>query len=96
VSRRFRTQLKLTFHLIADERHEAADHYGIPISHVDPRAWSYPDGFIQPAAFALVREREIFRFVQKPRLLNLAGATGRPPPEKLLAALRKKGATEVP
>jgi peroxiredoxin len=78
----------IPFRLLSDEDHAAADLYGIPIARKHPKAWSYKDGFIQPAVFVFHGEREIFRFVQKPGMMNLWGAAGRPQPAQILDIIR--------
>ena len=80
----FRDKLEIPFVLLADEDHRVADLYGVPISRRHPKAWSYRDGFIQPAIFAYGGEDELFTFVQWPGITNLWGAAGRPTPEQVL------------
>ena len=79
--------MKIDFDLLSDEDHAIADLYKIPIQSVHPKAKDYQDGFIQPAVFVFRGEEEIFTFIQKPKILNLWGATGRPSPEQILEAV---------
>ena len=87
---RFKKRLGIPFRLLSDEDHAIADRYEIPISRRHPKAWSYKDGFIQPAVFAYRGDDEVFRFVQSPKLRNLWGASGRPRPDQVVAILRQK------
>ncbi len=88
-SREFRRNLGLTMPLISDEENETADYYGIPVRYQSPRARVYPNGYVQPAAFIFVGNRETFRFIQRPGFFNAGGAFGRPGPKKLLRRLRR-------
>ncbi len=67
-----------------------ADRFAIPISRFHPKAWSYQDGFIQPAVFAYRGEEPIYFFMADPRVTNLFGAAGRPTAEQVLEALRPR------
>ena len=87
---RFRGRLDIPFPLLSDEDHAVADLYGIPISRKQPSARKYSDGFIQPAVFVYRGEEELYRFIQKPNMLNLWGAARRPTPEQVLEALRTR------
>jgi peroxiredoxin len=75
--------------LLSDEAHRVADAYALPISRGQPKARSYPDGFIQPAVFVFAGEEALFSFVQRPAMLNLWGAARRPEPAQVLAAVRQ-------
>ena len=85
---RFRKELglDLRLRLVADEEHVTAEHYGIGVSYRSPRKQVYPNGFNQPAIFAFCGEREVFRFVQQPGVLNLGGAAFRPTVKRVLRA----------
>ncbi len=74
--------------MLSDEDHAVGDQFGLPVSRKHPAARQYGDGFIQPGFFAYRGEREVFRFVQQPKLLNGFGAMRRPGPEELLESLR--------
>jgi peroxiredoxin len=86
-NQRFRKKMKIDFDLLSDEDHAIADRYTIPIQRVHPKANDYQDGFIQPAVFVFRGEEEIFSFIQKPTILNLWGASGRPTPDQILEAV---------
>ncbi len=68
-------------------RHEVADRYGVPISRRHWQARNYADGFIQPALFAYRGEKPLYRWITRPRLLNLFGAARRPAPRAVIAAI---------
>jgi len=98
-NRSFRQKMSIpaAWPLLSDEDHGAADRFGIPIARKHPKAWGYPDGFIQPAVFVYRGEEELFRFVQKPSMLNLWGAARRPTPRQVLdevAPRLREGAPE--
>jgi hypothetical protein len=76
--------------LASDEDHAVADQYGIAISRKHPKATSYQDGFIQPAVLVYRGEEPVYRFVQKPGMLNLWGAARRPEPAEVVCELRAK------
>ena len=83
-------KMKIDFDLLSDEDHAIADLYNIPIQRVHPKAKDYQDGFIQPAVFGFSGEDEIFSFIQKPTVLNLWGAAGRPSPQQILEAVQER------
>ena len=87
-NRSFREKHSIPFTLLSDEDHAVADRYRIPIGRKHPKAWSYKDGFVQPAVFAYKAEEEVFTFVQTPKMTNLWGAARRPEPEQVLEAIR--------
>ena len=86
---RFRKKMKIDFELLSDVDHAVADAHGIPIQRIHPKARNYEDGFIQPAIFAYRGEEEIYKFIQKPKILNLWGASGRPNPDEVLHKIEK-------
>jgi peroxiredoxin len=84
----FREKLKIPFPLLSDEDHAVADLFGIPIQRkIHPATKKYKDGFIQPAVFVYRGDREVFTFVQKPKMTNLWGAARRPTPAQVLDAV---------
>ena len=87
-NRSFREKYDIPFQLLTDRDHAIADTYGIPISRKHPAARRYPDGFIQPAVLGFAGEKEIYNFIQKPKMMNLWGAARRPTPAQVLAAVR--------
>lgn len=87
---KWKGKLSIPWTLLSDEDHAVADQFGIPISRGHPKAWSYKDGFIQPAVFVYRGEEELFKFIQIPKFTNLWGAARRPEPEQVLAAVRPK------
>ena len=89
-NRRFRERMQIDFPLISDEDHAIADRYEVPISRKHPKALSYRDGFTQPAIFGYRGEEEVFRFIQKPGMLNLWGAARRPTSQQVLDAIRPR------
>ena len=89
-NRRFQQKLAIPFPLLSDEDHAVADRYGIPISRKHPKAWSYQDGFIQPAVLVYQGEAPVYTFVQQPSMLNLWGAARRPTPREVLDVVREK------
>ncbi|MCA8920362.1 MAG: redoxin domain-containing protein [Planctomycetes bacterium] len=89
-NRRFQQKLAIPFPLLSDEDHAVADRYGIPISRKHPKAWSYQDGFIQPAVLVYKGEAPVYTFVQQPSMLNLWGAARRPTPREVLDVVREK------
>lgn len=89
VSRRFRERLGLRLPLISDEQLVTATHYDLPISYRSPRAFTYPNGFNQPAALAYHGSRQVFRWIQRPAFWNLQGASLRPPPRRVLRVMRR-------
>ncbi len=86
-SRKWRTEWAIPFVMLSDPDHAIADRYAIAISRRHPTARKYRDGFIQPAILAYRGEEEIYRFIAVPGLMNLYGATGRPSPGEILAAI---------
>ncbi|RME76067.1 MAG: hypothetical protein D6776_01920 [Planctomycetota bacterium] len=88
-NRRFRERLAIPYPLLSDRTHEVADRYGVPISRRHWQARNYPDGFIQPALFAFDGERPLYRWITRPRLLNLFGAARRPEPAAVLEAIER-------
>lgn len=91
-NRRFRDKLSIpaSWPLLSDEDHAVADRYQIPISRKHPKAWSYQDGFIQPAVLVYRGEQPIYTFVQQPSMLNLWGAARRPEPPEVLNVVREQ------
>jgi len=89
-NRRFRAKQGFDFALLSDRDHAVADRYGIPISRRHWQAKHYPDGFIQPAVLVFRGESCLFSFIQKPGMLNLWGAAGRPKPEQVFAEIRSQ------
>lgn len=89
-SRRFLERRRLPFKALSDEDHRVADRFAIPISRYHPKAWTYQDGFIQPAIFAYRGEEPIYVEIADPKLSNLFGAARRPTAEQVLEAIRPK------
>jgi peroxiredoxin len=89
-SRRFKAKRGVPFRCLSDEDHRVADRFAIPIGRWHPKAWTYQDGFIQPAVFAFKGDAPIFTFIAEPRLTNLFGAAGRPSAEAILAGLEPR------
>lgn len=89
-NRRFREKMAVpaSWPLLSDEDHAVADRYQIPISRKHPKAWSYQDGFIQPAVLVYKGEEPVYTFVQQPSMLNLWGAARRPEPREVLEVVR--------
>jgi peroxiredoxin len=85
---RERLSIPAEWPLLSDEDHRVADLYELPISRVLSKAHGYADGYIQPAVFVFRGEEALFTFVQRPAMLNLWGAAGRPEPEQVLATVR--------
>lgn len=91
---RARSNVDSSFLLVSDRNHTVGDPLGVYVARRShPRAFSYPDGFMQPAVFAYAGEEEIFRAVQKPGILNLWGAARRPTAKQVLEAIRPRLAT---
>ena len=88
---KFRTTMRLPeeWPLLSDVDHAVADQYTIPISRKHPQSKKYADGFIQPAVFVYGKDEPMFTFIQKPGMMNLWGASGRPSPKQVVAAVRK-------
>lgn len=83
-NQKFRSRHEIPFLVLSDEMAEVAPQYQIPLSKKHPKAYSYSNGFIQPAVFVYRGEEEVFRFIQEPKMTNLWGAARRPQPEDIL------------
>jgi peroxiredoxin len=92
-SKRYRDKRQVPFTILSDEDHRVADRFAVPISRFHPKAWTYHDGFIQPAVFAYKAEAPIYFFVADPKVTNLFGAAGRPSAQQVLDAIRPKLST---
>ena len=88
-SLKFKRSKRAGFTFLSDEDHQVADQYGVPVQRNHPMSHTYRDGFIQPAVFAYKKDEPVFEFIQKPKAINLWGASGRPSPEQILKILRK-------
>ncbi|MCO5172347.1 MAG: peroxiredoxin family protein [Planctomycetes bacterium] len=94
-SKRWLERAGVPFRALADEDHRVADRFAVPISRYHPKAWTYEDGFTQPAVFAYRGEEPLYVFVAAPRLTNLFGAAGRPAAEEVLEAIRPRLASDA-
>ena len=87
VNHRFISKLDLPFTILSDPAHLLVKKLGIPVSTRHPMAKirKYPHGFTQPAVFVFGRQgKRLFSWIQRPRLMNLFGATRRLGPEEIL------------
>ncbi|MFP6627143.1 MAG: redoxin domain-containing protein [Deltaproteobacteria bacterium] len=87
---RFRRSHDIPYRMIADPHLKLAEYFSIPTSSGHPRSKAYPEGaFLQPAYFIMRAGDEggtdrLHSWVQKPGLLNIYGAMGRPSPAQML------------
>ena len=75
--------------LVSDESRVTGKHFGVPARYKNPRTYAYLDGHMQPAIIVYKRQREVYRWIQRPRWWNLGGAAFRPDVKTVLKALGK-------
>ena len=85
-----REENAIPFTMLSDPELRVADRFQVPTSSGHPRAKQYPKGaFLQPAYFVMrsgVGGVETpHAWVQRPGLLNMYGASGRPSPRRMLS-----------
>ncbi len=90
---RMREENSIPFTMLSDPELTMAEHLEVPTSSGHPMAKKYPKGaFLQPAYFVMRPGaggvETAYAWVQRPGLLNMYGASGRPRPRRMLSEAR--------